>query len=115
MLCPKVAMDMDCRTPLRVVSIGFVSSAYDRTCTWSGGGRGPSHPGGRGVGGNGKPGPPYFSTSLRVRCWQKRKRVEAWGSPWKVPDSGEIISAWGVELVYAVCTEHVWPVRILVT
>ena len=27
MLCPKVAMDMDCKTPLRVVSIGFVSSA----------------------------------------------------------------------------------------
>ena len=68
MLCPKVAMDMDCRTPLRVVSIGFVSSAYDRTCTGSGGGRGPSHPGGSGVGGSGKPGPPYFSTSMRVRC-----------------------------------------------
>eukprot|EP00290_Baffinella_frigidus_P043614 CAMPEP_0180276418 /NCGR_PEP_ID=MMETSP0988-20121125/6350_1 /TAXON_ID=697907 /ORGANISM="non described non described, Strain CCMP2293" /LENGTH=87 /DNA_ID=CAMNT_0022247719 /DNA_START=607 /DNA_END=870 /DNA_ORIENTATION=+ len=44
---------------------------------------------------------------MRVRCWQKRKRVDAWGSPWKVPDCGEMNSVWGVELVYAVCTDRV--------
>ena len=52
---------------------------------------------------------------MRVRCWQKRRRVEAWGSPWKMPNFGEIMSAWGVELVYAVCKERVWHLRILVT
>ena len=83
--CAKVVISAVRTTPSRVQSIGLVSSAKLSTFIGIGGGRGPSVPGGRGVGGSGYPGPPYFATSLRTRFWIIRKRIGASGAPWNVP------------------------------
>ena len=83
--CAKVVISAVLTTPSRVQSIGLVSSAKLSTFMGIGGGRGPSVSGGRGVGGSGYPGPPYFATSLRTRFWIIRKRIGASGAPWNVP------------------------------